>query len=400
MITMLPLVALTTLCGPINADDIRAEITDTLDDARSRSSLLLTAPPSVHDGGFSIADDSGDFRLDLSGQIQTRFLASWRDDAGGVDPFTSGFQIRRLKLTFSGHVFDESLRFKVTNDFSRSGGSDSTSDFFVEKRFDRGVSLTIGQFTLPFTREELDSSKRLLAVDRSLVNGEFRLERSQGVMLAFGDDDWNAWLAFSDGLQSKNTDFGADPTDWAVTARGEWLAAGEFRAFRSEAGASDGETSLRLGGAIHAEERGASAGDAGGQLVTWTGDATAAGAGWIAFVSYVGRRIDEPTGATFTDSGITAQMGVWATEDVLPFVRWELLIPDSDRAGDSKTNVLTAGANWYIHGEALKLTIDGVWLVDGAGHNDLIGSSTGTGILAPGAGDDEFVLRIQAQLLF
>jgi len=397
---MLPLLFLSTLQGAVNTDDVRAEIADALRDARSRSSLLLTAPPSGHDGGFFIADDPGDFRLDFSGQIQTRYLASWRDDSGGVDPFTPGFQMRRVKFNLAGHVFDESLRFKVTNEYSRSSGSGSVSDAFIEKRFDHGVSLTIGQFTLPFTREDLDSSKRLLAVDRSLVNGEFRLERSQGVVLAFGGDDRKAWLAFSDGLQSKNTDFGADPTDWAVTARGEWLVTGTFGAFRSEAGASDAESSVRLGGAIHAEERGASAGDAGGRLVTWTGDATAAGAGWIAFASYVGRRNDEPAGATFTDSGVTAQLGVWATEDVLPFVRWELLIPDGDRAGDSKTNALTAGANWYLHGEALKLTIDGVWLVDGAGHNDLIGASTGEGILAPGAGDDEFVLRLQAQLLF
>ena len=400
MITLLVTLALSGIALSVDAEALRADVAVALRDARTRSSLLLAAPSSGHDGGFFIADKTGDFRLDISGQVQTRFLASWRDSAGGIDPFTSGFQMRRVKVTFSGHLFEESLRFKVTDEFSRTDGGSLTSDVFVEKRFGGGVSLTIGQFTLPFTREDQDSSKRLLAVDRSLVNGVFRLERSQGVMLGLDGDAWRASLACSDGVRRQNTDFGADPTRWAVTARGEWLAYGKPRPFRSEAGAFDAEPSLRLGSAIHGEDREATAGDPGGRLLTWTGDLAATGPGWIAFASYVGRRNDEPTGATFTDSGVTAQLGVWASKDVLPFVRWELLIPDGDRAGDSRTNVITAGANWYVHGEALKLTVDGVWLVDGAGSNDLIGASTGAGILAPGVGDNEFVLRLQAQLLF
>jgi len=381
-------------------DDIRAAVAEALRDAESRSSLLLATNNAGHDGKFFVASDDGDFRLNVTGQIQFRYLAAFRDDQGGTDDLVTGFQTRRSKITFSGHVFDESLRFKITNSFSRSTGADRVSDAYIDKRFDNGLTLRFGQFKLPFSREYLDTSSRQLAVERSLVSNVFALNRSQGVQLGAGGERWNAWAAFSDGMSSHNIDFGADPTDWAVTARGEWLPYGSFKSFRSQAGARDAESSLRIGGAIHAEERDSAPGDAGGQTWLWTIDAAAAGPGWSAFASYIWRENDLPAGGSFTDSGVTAQLGVWATDDVLPFVRWELLIPDSDRAGDSSTNVLTAGANWYIHGEALKLTVDVVWLVDDAGSNDLLGAISSAGILAPGPGDDELVLRVQVQLLF
>lgn len=384
--------------GP--TDDTRAVITQALHDAQSRSSLLLQPTNAGHDGGFFIADESGDFLLKISGQIQTRWLAAWRDGDGGVDSFISGFQMRRVKLSFEGHIFDESLRFKITNEFSRSSGASGVSDALIEKRFENGVSILGGQFTLPFTREDLDSSKRQLAVDRTLVNSVFRLNRSQGVQIGFRDDDWRAWFAYSDGARSKNIDFGADPTDWAVTGRLEWLALGSFGVFRTQSGAIDAEPSLRIGSAIHAEERGDTPGDAGGRLVSWTGDIAAAGPGWMALTTVVGRENRDPAGMDFTDWGVTAQLGVWVTDSIVPFTRWELLIPDRDRDGGSKTNILSAGATWYIHGDALKFTIDGVWLIDGASSNDLIDASTGTGVLDPGFGGSEFVLRAQVQLLF
>ncbi len=393
--------AITTAPAPASsADDIRVIVAEALRDADSRSSLLLSGNNAGHDGKYFIASDDGDFRLNITGQVQFRYLASFRDDQGGTDDLVTGFQTRRTKVVFDGHLFDESLRFKVTNSFSRSTGADGLSDAFVAKDLADGVTLLIGQAKLPFSREYFDSSKRLLAVERSLVSDVFDLGRSQGVQLAFEDDAVRGWLMFSDGANSNNIDFGADPTDWAITARGEWLPYGSFKTFRSQAGARDAESSLRIGGAVHAEERDSSPGDNGGQTWLWTIDAAAAGPGWSAFASYIWRENDQPAGGSFTDSGATAQLGVWATDDVLPFVRWELLIPDSDRAGDSTTNVLTAGANWYLHGDALKLTVDGVWLVDDAGSNDLIGNITGAGILAPGPGDDEFVLRVQLQMLF
>ncbi len=384
----------------LETNQTNALIAEAIADSQSRSSLLLSNDNSGHDGGFFIASKDGAFGLNISGQIQTRWNALWRDDDGVVDPFRSGFQMRRVKFSFEGHVFDESLRFKITNELRRAGGGSRISDAFIEKRFDNGLAIQAGQFTLPFTREDLDSSKRQLAVDRSLVNGVFRLERSQGVQLSIRDEQWSVWAAFSDGFRSPNIDFGTDATDWALTGRVEWLPVGSFGVFKSQVGAVDAETSLRFGGAVHAEERGASVFGPGGRLVTWTGDVTAASAGWIGFATFTGRENSQATGTTNTDWGVSAQLGIWATDDIVPFVRWEILIPDSDRLERSKTNILTSGANWYLHGEAIKLTVDGVWLIDGAGSNDLVGVSTGVGLLNPGLGDSAFLLRAQVQVLF
>lgn len=397
MIAPALLLALSTIPAiPAPDDAVRAEVARLLHDAQSRSSLLLAPVASGRDGGFTIVDDNDAFRLNVAGRIQTRWLAAWRDDAGGVDPFTSGFQMRRVKFTFSGHVVDKSLRFKITNDFSRSSGRGRLSSASITKRFDNGLAIRAGQFLLPLTRESLDSSKRQLAVDRSLVNGAFGLDRSQGVQLRIRGDRWRSWAAFSDGADNSNTDFGSSTPDWALTGRFEWVPTGANKWFRTQAGAFDAEQSLRIGAAAHAEDRAG----AGGRLVSWTGDVASVGPGWTALATIVGRDLQKQSGDDFTDWGVTAQVGIWANDRVLPFVRWELLIPDTDRAGDSKTNVLTAGANWYLHGDALKVTVDGVWLIDGAGDNDLLNPSTGTGVLDPGAGDSEFVLRVQIQALF
>ena len=396
--TLLTLMALPA--GVANRETVQKAVARALDDASSRSSLLLESANSGHDGRCSVSSNDGSFRLNIGGQLQTRWLAAWRHDDGAVDPFTSGFQIRRMKLTFDGHIFDESLRFKVTNESRRTDGGMRMSDVFIEKRFESGLSIRAGQFKAPFTREYFDSSRRLLAVERSLVDSVFRLGRLQGAQLGITGDDWRGWVAFTDGFRSENIDFGSDATDWALTGRAEWLPFGSFNVFHSQRGKIDAEPSLRLGGAVHAEERGASVFGPSGRLVSWTGDVAAAGPGWIGLATFVGRENSQATGATLTDWGVTAQLGVWATDQLLPFVRWELLIPDRDRAARSKTNVLTAGVNWYWRGDALKLTVDGVWLIDGGGSSALVGPNTGAGILPPGSGDQAVALRVQAQLLF
>jgi len=380
-------------------DALRAEVAAAMRDAEARSSLLLTPEQSGHDGGFVIRSNDGDFELNLSGQLQSRWIALWRDDGPGADEFESGFQLRRTKLTFQGHVFDPRLTFKASIDFPRNTGSARLSDGFVAYALDDHWTLTWGQFKLPFTREFLDSSKRQLAVERSLVDGAFSLRRSQGVELTYADDSVRAWLAFSDGDGGDNTDFGAEQTEWAITARAEMLITGRFRTLRSQTGARDAEFALRAGGAIHAERRDRSPGAASGSTMAISTDIAAAGHGWTTLLTATWREADDDFGDTHRDFGAMAQLGVWATDDILPFMRIEWLAPDSDRSDGESTWAVTAGATWFLHGHAAKLTIDGVWLIDDPGANALLGGSTATGVPSP-EGDWGAALRVQAQVLF
>src|SRR5690606_4812353 len=122
-------------------------------------SSLLAGGSGGHDGNFYLADDAGNFRLNVSGQIQFRYVIGFRDEDNADDDFTTGFQTRRTKLEFSGHVVNPNWTYKVVGAFDRDGGSFNLEDAYVGYNFGNGWRVKMGQFKAPFLREELVSSK-------------------------------------------------------------------------------------------------------------------------------------------------------------------------------------------------------------------------------------------------
>ncbi len=102
------------------AAEIRGIVTDVLADASSRDSLAgagLGAGWSKDQGGFFLASEDGSFKLNIKGQVQVRWAMNGRDNGGlgatADKSSTWGFENRRTKLTFSGHVIDPSVTFEV-----------------------------------------------------------------------------------------------------------------------------------------------------------------------------------------------------------------------------------------------------------------------------------------------
>src|SRR5262249_21352749 len=97
----------------------------------------------------------------------------------------------------------------------------------------------VGQFKDPVAHEELTSSKRQLAADRSLANEKLAggiTDRIQGVSLIYGNDGHgNNPLYFEvvlhDGLNSDNTNFTkpSTGTDFGVSGRVEFRAMGDWK---------------------------------------------------------------------------------------------------------------------------------------------------------------------------
>lgn len=382
-------------------DEVRALVAEMLADAQSRSSLLQSSATAGHDGHFFLSSADGDFKLNITGQVQFRYLLNFRDEAPGIDDFTPGFQTRRTKLKFSGQVFQD-IFYKVNGAFSKSSGVFALEDAYVGMKLDDGWKIRWGQFKEGFLREELVSSSRQLLVDRSMTNEVFNQGRSQGVEADYKNDQFHFTGSFSDGFRSKNTDLGASPADWSFTARGEYLIAGDWKQFKDFTSARGSEQAMMLGAAAHYEMAPDISGPAEAETFSYTVDFSYEDDGWNAYAAFIGQNITDAGNVPGVDNdtyGLVVQGGVYVADDWELFARFDEFFNDNSVGDDFST--VSFGVNDYIHGHAAKFTLDAQWYLDDVtGTGGAIGANTGIGHLGNGANDGEVVIRAQFQLLF
>jgi len=396
-------------------DAIRAMVAEMLADAESRTSLLQGGGSAGHDGGFFLASPDGNFNLKVSGQVQFRYIANFNNESEGADPidpaddiddFDHGFSMNRAALRFEGHVFDPSLIYGVQANFEPNGGALTLEDAYFGKVFEGGLILLAGQYREPILWEDVLQEKHSLAVDQSVMNAVFRQDRSQGVWLHKQEDAWRFWAGVNSGIRSENTTFVNQPADFGATTRWEWKFDGDwsqFDQFSSDRGSQFGS---KLGGGVHYElGKHTAAGDTDNQVFAYTADYMLAGDGWSAYFAGVGLYTDLDTGGSFHDAGLLAQGSLFLNEDWEGFLRYDIVIPDGDRANDSEFNTITIGANRYLHGQAAKFTVDVQWFLDDTMGNDLVSGVAGSDLgdqigLLPSDDDGQIAIRAQFQLLF
>ena len=181
------------------ADQIREMVQDVLADADTRASTLQGGATAGYDKGFFLASADGNYLLKFGGQLQVRAVYNHQDESP-TDDDRWGFENRRTKLFFSGHIVDPTWQYQLELDASSSGGGFSLGEFvYVQKDFGNGWKVRAGQFKPPFLREEFVSSRRLLLVERSLINAEFTAGISQGLWLGYEGEQWRVYSTFNDG---------------------------------------------------------------------------------------------------------------------------------------------------------------------------------------------------------
>ena len=94
------------------AEEVRGLVQDVLADADTRASLLENGVTAGWDKGFFIGSADGNWRLNIGGQIQVRFVYNFQDNSP-TDDNRSGFEIRRAKLILTGNVVDPSWTYDV-----------------------------------------------------------------------------------------------------------------------------------------------------------------------------------------------------------------------------------------------------------------------------------------------
>lgn len=335
------------------ATEIRAMVQDVLSDADTRANLQGSAATAGYDDGFFIASPDGNFKMKINGELQNRFAYNWLStrsmansqnfnfpgpptatfNSEGVTKAAWGFEVRRAKLEFSGHIVDPGWQYALTlayqqffgsNEFPVSGanGANSTTgtlsagggvsggdnyaggftleNAYIERDLGAGFSVQVGQFKSPFLHEWLVSSRDQLAAERSIVNTMFSTGWTQGLQLNWHNDQFRTMLSYNDGANNANLgatsgtsgfstgNEGAGFTSWAFTGRGEWMAFGNWKQFGDFSSMRGENAGLLIGAAMNWQSGGQFAtstvksnptnepqsGNADATFLAWTVDAT------------------------------------------------------------------------------------------------------------------------------
>lgn len=378
------------------ADEVRSLVQDVLADADTRSSLLQSGVTAGWDGKPFIASPDGNFKLAIGATLQVRYVYNMQDD-GPDDDNRAGFENRRTRVRFGGHVYDPSWKYYIQGDFGTSGTFEML-DAYIEKDLGDGWSFRVGKFILPFSRELLTSHTKPLLVERSITGNYFATGRAHGAMVGYKSDMFRAWGAFSNGLGSNSGTTApalSYDTEYAFTGRVEVLIAGDWNQFGDWTSWQGEEYAVMIGGGAHYEcdEYGTAALET--KTFRWTVDVGVEGGGWNVGGAVYGNHTDTD-GATDVDQyGFFLQGGFFFTEDLEVVARYEWA--DDDSSAD-ELSIITAGCNYYIRKHNLK------WSTDiGFGLNEVTStfSSAGGGWRTDSAGQDgQIVFRSQLQLYF
>jgi len=388
------------------AEAIKGLVREVLADAQTRASLLDDGITAGHDGSFFLQSADGAYRMSFSGQFQGRYIFNQRDESGEDDEL-SGFQVRRIKFKSKGHIADPRIQYAFSLAGGRSAGGTAFEDYKISYALTDRLTLGAGRMKAPFAIQELTSSTRQLAVERSSVHETFNPDRSEGLILSYEGERFRAHGMVNDGAGGDRVDFAANNVDFAFTGRAEGRIAGNWSQLKDPGTAWSGEeTGLFLGGAVHYEVGETGEDTVNGDFVLWTVDATYEHQGLGLLAAVYGNHEDNDGDEDFDDFGVLLEAGYFLVPDILqPFVRYELIVQDEARSGvaggtaDEETSLFTAGLNWYHHGHRAKFTLDGVYGLDPL--RGFVNTSSSLGLRPDGPGEDgQFVLRAQYQLLF
>ncbi len=406
------------------AEEIRNLVHDVLADADTRSSLMQDGMTAGWDEHFFLASQDGRFLLQLAGQMQARYIWNFQEEG---DEYRAGFENTRTKLFFKGHVFSPDWTYLVEGSFSRDGGGGTNGgsntsggefqlqDAWVRHHLDNQWSVRVGQFKLPFNREELVPSASQQVIERSLVNENTNMGRSQGIELLWHGDTWRVALATSDGGDDKLGGFGSlaggtpentpaldEDVEYSFTTRIEALLAGSWSQFADMTSPPDDPYGLLIGLAAHVEEEEFGTGFGSARDETrWFGittDVSAEFGGANIFSSFVYHYIDSPSFGQMHFYGFVGQAGLYVTPKVEIYTRFEWGKFDIESVNFTDLYAITFGSNYYLEGHDIKLSADigfGISQIDSPWDSDIAGWRTG------GSGSEpQVVIRTQLQLLF
>lgn len=338
----------------ISAAEVDEVVRQTIADADRRSQLLAADGQlnAGYNNGFFIS--SGDaFTLRIRGLLMTRYTYNHQRESLSGDDERSGFEMARTRFGFFGNVIDPSWQFVLWTGYSNDA-SVVLLDTFVKKTFDGGLSITAGQYKMPFWREWLISETRLPLAERSLLN-RFGGGNVQGVMFGYEKNAIHAYLSASDGLNTGNTGALVEDTEGlALTGRVEWLVDGLWPQYVDTEAWPGDEPMLVLGAAVHYQKAESGTINVEPEIFRWTLDSSVKFNRFSVLAAVVGNHQDQ---APEVDQlGVLGEVGYFLTSSMEAHLRYEW--GDSDIDGDDDLSIVTVGLDRHWAKHQVRMIVD------------------------------------------
>ncbi len=176
------------------------EFDHTLKESEVHAYLTQPSFKSWYDRGFNFSMNDNAFLLKIRGRVQMRGTQRFRNDAYRTDGDganfpellgvfgdyranraqndSSGFNLRRVRLLFMGHLFNPDFQYFVqlraeTAENAQSPGSAQLADFYVTSRHLPWANLQVGQYKVYFNRSQINSTASMQFPERALVMDAF-----------------------------------------------------------------------------------------------------------------------------------------------------------------------------------------------------------------------------------
>jgi len=308
------------------------------------------------DGRTSLAFDGAE--IGVSNRMQIRFTETAPEGEDG----TGSFRPRRARTLVDGWLHSKTIRFELMVDWVDAPiVEDLNLNWDASGK--RSFQVKVGQFKVPFGRQELTSDTALQFVDRSIVSAEFEKGRDVGVQLwglAAGEKlEYRAGLFNGNGRGKPSNDDGKLQYDARVTVH-PWGPA------KYSEGDPDATPKPLL--SVGANLEGDDTRPRPGAVVAASSDAVARrvlGAdvslkfrGFSVMAEAFDRRLTPVAGPSFKSNGFHVQVGQFVRPRRLEAaLRWAQWDPSSLKANDERRE-LGAGLSYYATPKTLKLQAD------------------------------------------
>jgi hypothetical protein len=152
--------------------------------------------------GTTIESEDKRFSVSIYHRFQARYTFTDQEDPTKED--TSSFRVRRMRTNVDGYAFYPNLLFKLQADWA---GTPELKDAYLWWKARPYAGVQVGQFKVPYNRQQLTSSGSQQFVDRAITDDFFTFDREPGLAYTgswFGPDhdrlEWNAGIFNGNGI--------------------------------------------------------------------------------------------------------------------------------------------------------------------------------------------------------
>jgi phosphate-selective porin OprO and OprP len=133
--------------------------------------------------GFTFTSPDEKFQATIGGRMQFRYTFT---NNGGTAQDVSKWEAKRTRIWFKGYAYTKDLTYQIEIDptaLASTSNYKGLVDAWMNYKLMDEVQLKVGQYKVPWGRQELISDSALELVDRSIAEDKMKVDYDTGAML-------------------------------------------------------------------------------------------------------------------------------------------------------------------------------------------------------------------------